>query len=244
LVASISNSTTVSLEFLGFTGDVAAATTIPVGAQIVPGPGNLVSGVVSSSNAAYAVVQSIVTLPAPGSNVTVTVNSTTGFVDGQNVYIATQSASGSNFTVYSINSATSVTLKFLNLTGDVTTTLPANSLMVPGIGNQSSVGGIPTVFLIGGIPTFTAGIASTKSNGVAPVSISFPATTVAWTNANAFNIELYILTSTITVVKKNGTTIFSGSAGNIQAVTLHLQPGETFSATYATGSPSATYSPM
>ena len=94
----------------------------------VPGP---------SGNNAWAVVTSAFTVPAASQNVTVSVNQTAGFVLGQNVYVALSTATGANFTVYSINSPTSITLTALGFSGDVAagSTIAVNSLMVPGPGN-------------------------------------------------------------------------------------------------------------
>lgn len=86
------------------------------------------------------------------------------------------------------------------------------------------------------------GISGMLSNTITPTAISFPATTVPWTNTLGFTVEVYINNSTVTgtAIKKNGTTIFSSVTGDC---TLHLQPNETFSETYTVGSPAATYSP-
>ncbi len=91
--------------------------------------------------------------------------------------------------------------------------------------------------------TFDGGIATTAKNLVAPAAISFPATTVNWTNSNAYNIEVYVDNAGVTgsILKKNGTTIFSAISGTL---TFHLQPGEYFSETYTLGTPTATWSPF
>lgn len=93
------------------------------------------------------------------------------------------------------------------------------------------------------VVTATNGFASYRSNLVAPTSITFPATTVNFTNPLAVNVQFYIDNAAITgtAVKKNGATIFGTLPG---AVTLILQPGEYFSETYTIGTPSATYSPF
>lgn len=94
------------------------------------------------------------------------------------------------------------------------------------------------------IPNLQVGqIASTESNSLAPASISFPATTVNWTNTFGMNIELYVNNPAVTgtAFKKNGTTIFTSVVGDI---TIHLQPNEYFSETYTVGTPAATWSPF
>lgn len=93
-----------------------------------------------------------------------------------------------------------------------------------------------------GVNTFTYGVLTLVSNTVAPTSLSFPLTTVNWTNPVAYNIEVYINNATVTgsAIKKNGATIFSSVTGDC---TFNLQKGEYFSETYTVGSPTATWSP-
>lgn len=87
------------------------------------------------------------------------------------------------------------------------------------------------------------GLATTLSNKLAPTSITFPATTVPWTNTFAFNIQVYIDNAGVTgtEIKKNGTIIFQLFTG---PVTIGLQPGEYFSQTFSAGTPTATFSPF
>lgn len=98
-------------------------------------------------------------------------------------------------------------------------------------------------FFTTGISSATNGFASSRSNGIAPFSFTFPATTVNWTNTIPVNIEVYIDNSGVTgtALKKNGTQIFSSLVGD---VTLGLQPGEYISATYSIGTPTARWSPQ
>lgn len=93
-----------------------------------------------------------------------------------------------------------------------------------------------------GLIVSSSSFASYSSNKLAPLAISFPATTVPWTNTNSFNVEVYINNPTVTGtgITKNGTTIFTSVTGDC---TIGLQPGETFSETYTVGTPTATYSP-
>jgi len=95
--------------------------------------------------------------------------------------------------------------------------------------------------LVGGVSS--NGIYSLVSNLVAPTAITFPNSTVNWTNPLNCNIELYIDNTAVTgtAIKKNGTQIFGGLSND---VTMHLQPGEFFSETYSVGTPSATFSPF
>lgn len=89
----------------------------------------------------------------------------------------------------------------------------------------------------------TNGITSLASNLLAPASISFPATTVPWTNTFGKNIIICIDNGTVTgtAITKNGTTLFTSVTGD--AIVL-LQPGEYFSETYTVGSPSAKWYPF
>lgn len=93
-----------------------------------------------------------------------------------------------------------------------------------------------------GVMFSAAGWSETLSNKLAPAAITFPATTVNWTNTQGFAIELYVNNSGVTGTsfKKNGTQIFTLLTG---AITIGLQNGEYFSETYTAGSPTATWSP-
>jgi len=93
------------------------------------------------------------------------------------------------------------------------------------------------------IVTANIGYLSLCSNLIAPTSITFPATTVKWTNNIGVNIEIYIDNTGVTgtALFKNGGQIF----GSILPAdpSFHLQPGEYFSETYTTGTPTAKFSP-
>lgn len=87
------------------------------------------------------------------------------------------------------------------------------------------------------------GLASYRSNSIGPVSFTFPATTVNWTNPINASIEVYIDNTGVTgtVFKKNGTQIFSSLVGDIL---IGLQPGEYFSETFTIGTPTGRWSPF
>lgn len=89
----------------------------------------------------------------------------------------------------------------------------------------------------------TNGFYSLKSTAAAPTAITFPATTVNWTNANAFNIAMYIDNGGVTgtAVKKNGTQVFSSLTGDC---TLMMKPGDFFSETYTLGTPVGNWEPQ
>jgi hypothetical protein len=108
---------------------------------------------------------------------------------------------------------------------------PAQQLDVAGNIASSSIG------------LFTNGVASYRSNTIAPAAFTFPATTVNWTNPLSVNIQVYIDNSGVTgtSIKKNGGQIFQLMTG---PATIGLQPGEYFSETYSVGTPVGTYSPF
>ncbi len=88
----------------------------------------------------------------------------------------------------------------------------------------------------------TAGISTTTSNLLAPSSISFPNTTVNWTNTTGRSLFVFINNSAVTgtAIKINGATVFTVTTGD---ATIPLQPGEYFSETYTIGTPTATIKP-
>lgn len=85
------------------------------------------------------------------------------------------------------------------------------------------------------------GVASGASGGAAPTGITFPASTVNWTNTVGVNIELYLdnIGVTGTAITKNGTQILGGL---ITGYSMLLGPGDYFSETYSAGTPTAKYS--
>lgn len=94
-----------------------------------------------------------------------------------------------------------------------------------------------------GLVTAALGYASSRSNLVAPTSITFPATTAPWTNTLNCNIALYIDNTGVTgtSISLDGGIIFSGLAND---VTIMLQPGEYFSEAYTVGTPAAKLKPF
>lgn len=81
------------------------------------------------------------------------------------------------------------------------------------------------------------------TGGTGPTSITFPASTVNWTNTTTTSIELYIdnVGITGTAITKNGTQILGGL---ITGYTMILVPGDYFSETYTIGSPTAKYNAL
>jgi len=104
--------------------------------------------------------------------------------------------------------------------------------------------GLPANFVAATI-TATNGISGLCSNLLASTSITFPATTVNWTNPLPVSILLYIVNTGVTgtVLKKNGSQI-SSTLTTTGMTTLGLQVGEYFSETYTVGTPTATYHPF
>jgi hypothetical protein len=90
----------------------------------------------------------------------------------------------------------------------------------------------------------TNGFASYASNALALTSITFPATTVNWTNTFGKNIMLFIDNTGVTGTAAyiNGSQIF----GSILPVdfAIPLQAGEYFSETYTVGTPTAKWKPF
>lgn len=120
--------------------------------------------------------------------------------------------------------------------GNFFTTIYANG----GINNEDGLTNFG-VAIFGGIATFTNGVATLRSNKIAPVAFTFPATTVNWTNPLNCNIEVYIDNTGVTGTQlaKNGSQI----AVLPLFYSFGLQPGEFFSETYTIGTPSAKFSP-
>jgi hypothetical protein len=114
------------------------------------------------------------------------------------------------------------------------------SLAINASGNTTATHGTLDV---NGVAWASGGFASARQNRSAPVAITFPGSSVNWTNPLPVNIQVYIdnAGATGTAINKNGTKIFSTLSPD---VTINLQPGETFSETYTAGTPSAKYSPF
>jgi hypothetical protein len=147
--------------------------------------------------------------------------------------VATNLGTSTFFTVVNSGQAGGTTnlLNLVNMSGN-------NAIQVQGISDGAS--GQTNVVVI--LPN---GITTTRSNLLAPTAISFPATTVNWTNPLPCTIELYIDNNGITgtTIKKNGTQIFGGLTTLVD-VTIGLQVGEYFSETYTIGTPTARFSPL
>lgn len=81
------------------------------------------------------------------------------------------------------------------------------------------------------------------SNLLAPSAITFPATTVNWTNTTGRTVSVFIDNSGVTgsATKINGTQVYSSLVGDIFFI---LQPNETFSETYTIGTPSGKIKPL
>jgi hypothetical protein len=80
------------------------------------------------------------------------------------------------------------------------------------------------------------------SNTLAPASITFPATTVNWTNTFGVAITLYIDNTAVTgtSLSINGGVVFSGLSLD---ETITLQSGDFFSEAYTIGTPTAKWHP-
>jgi hypothetical protein len=122
---------------------------------------------------------------------------------------------------------------YMNGNVGIGTTSPKNALDVIGSGSFS------------GTITATNGVASYSSNTLALTSISFPATTVNWTNTLGKSIYVFINNAGVTgtALKINGTQIASTLLVTGDTM-IPLQPGEYFSETYSAGTPTAVWKPF
>lgn len=99
----------------------------------------------------------------------------------------------------------------------------------PGVDYRSA----PQVF--GGGATFQNGITSSPQPTVTTPAV--PATTVAATNTNPFNVVAYVFSAAaITVIKVNGATtgLVTGAGGS---ATVYLPAGAALALTYGSGTP-------
>ena len=163
------------------------------------------------------------------------IGSVKAITNSGNIASATYSSSG-KATFNNINCAGDLTFSGVNFF-----TIPSDT--IGKIGRDfTSLWLVPPVN-VQGVASFTNGVASYRSNAIAPTSITAPLTTVNWTNTINVNIQVYIDNSGVTgtAIKKNGTQIFSSLVGD---VTLGLQPGEYMSLTYTLGTPVITWSPF
>lgn len=81
-------------------------------------------------------------------------------------------------------------------------------------------------------------LASTASNGVAPVSISVGASPFTWTNTTGGNVFVFISGGPPSDVQINGTTV------GLDIRTVPLQELETVTVTYTGTAPTMTYKPL
>lgn len=126
-------------------------------------------------------------IPAVGAQVTVAVQSSSGFRINKNVFV-----DGSNFAVFSNpSSGNSITLAFLGFSGDgaVGSTVPSGSLIQSGVGNVAAAQFLPAGTLaalaaISGLANNTTGTAqSSLAAGVGVYSLTFPITVASGTSA-------------------------------------------------------------
>jgi hypothetical protein len=95
----------------------------------------------------------------------------------------------------------------------------------------------PTIFEY---PPQLPGINTSSAPSNAQITTpTFPATTVAVTNTTGVDVVAYILngSAAMTVVKVNGTTTGLAPIATTGNATVYLPAGATFSATYASGTP-------
>jgi len=132
LVTAINSPTSVTLEYLGYTGDLAAGSAIAAGAIIQPGTGNL------PSYASQLAVLSTApfTTPIPGTSNQLSVTTTVNFTVGQNIYFG-----GINWIITAINTSTQITILCAALPPDLALllsgsfTIPTGSVVSAGVGN-------------------------------------------------------------------------------------------------------------
>lgn len=96
---------------------------------------------------------------------------------------------------------------------------------------------------VGGTVAATNGFITITNSAQTLSAITFPATTVKWTNNFGMNIVLYIDNSGVTgtAISKNNQQIFSSLVGD---VTICLKPGDYFAVAYSVGTPSARWEPQ
>lgn len=129
---------------------------------------------------------------------------------------------GDKFTMYSASGGGNMVAAFAN-------------------GTVSNISYLPLT--VNGPSTAVLGFISLTNVATASSAISFPATTVKFTNTFGINIMLYIDNTAVTgtAIVKNGQQVFSGLTAD---VVLPMKPGDYFSETYTVGTPTARWEPQ
>ena len=159
LVTAINSPTSITLEYLGYAGDLTAGNTIAAGSIIQSGTGNFLLPA-----AATTVVTTVPFNPAKGVPVTISVSSIVQFSVGQIIFIA-----GANYVITSIG-ALQLSLIPLNFPQDISSlsgTVASGTVVSQGTGNYSV--GNAGASLVGGFAPAAQGAALT-----AQVTTSFP----------------------------------------------------------------------
>lgn len=157
-VASVPNSTSLTLTFLGNTGDVSPGATVLSGSIISP------TGIAGQN--AFTTLTAQITIPAVGSTVNASVISTDWIAVNQKLVID----GPASFQATVINSHTSVTLKFLGYVGDLApSNTISNGAKVSPSGTQPETGatvsvGLGSPFVIPVTTPTSAGISVTIPN--------------------------------------------------------------------------------
>lgn len=186
VVTAIGGSTSITLKFLGNTGDVAVGATVTSGATLTAA-GNGVN--------AFTTNTAQFTIPAVGSTVTVAVVNSAWMVTGQKVVFA----GPATFTVTTISSAISVVLTFLGYIGDLApTNTIANGTTVSPAGVQAPIGST--------IATYGAGTAYTLTGTPSAVVLGTTSPSITLTKAGT-----YILWGTAILASK-GVTLAAPAA--------------------------------
>jgi hypothetical protein len=115
--------------------------------------------------------------------------------------------------------------------------------------NTTRIGNAQTALILSGVVTAPS-LLTVNSNGLALNQITFPATTLTWTNTAANtvspvrNIFLYVDNSGVTgtAFKKNGTTVSTSIVAGDMIVPL--KPGDFISETYTIGTPVGKWEPQ
>lgn len=142
IVTAIGGTTSITLKFLGNTGDVSPGATVASGSTIAPAG--------SAGQSAFTTLTAQITIPAKNATVTAAVASTAQMAEGQSVFISANGGggNGATFEVTTINSATSVTLTYLQNFNDLAAgNTIANGATVTPTGKQPNAGNTVTTSL-------------------------------------------------------------------------------------------------